>query len=351
MMKKLKFLTWIAVFLISVSFYTLPNIAISGTPNDAILDDIAVSPDPVQAGSNCNNALSAKLRSNGDDVIPPGAIKISFSYRDANASQAQMTPIGDLTVNYDPNADGPFAITRVWPDDFPSATNKSLNWQPPINIASFLITANAQFIDPSKIDSYPGNNLRPKTFSAVNTLCQTTVEPIDCAKHPAMCPKPCVLFPDLCKPQVINICKTHPNLCNPICIGPGCNKICPGCPPLPDPCPDCPIEFNKRDWVELLSIDTDKTMFIRVVNQAGETIATMKALQKPLTIGKQTFYQGVRFKPEQNAIYNVVAIPAKGSKKKVNMKSRIFMRNQRAFKGAVNIEKLNVKPSAMIIKK
>jgi len=120
-------------------------------------------PDLVQRG--VPNSIYARFRVNGimDYTIPSGDIEIKFYWRTAivgSTPPALSDPswhyIDKLPVTY-MSSDGPFAVTRVWPTDFPSVAVKSVTWTPPL-IGDYFHVA-ALLVYPASItDEHPDDN-------------------------------------------------------------------------------------------------------------------------------------------------------------------------------------------------
>ncbi len=124
------------------------------------------------------NSVYARFRINGiqDYTIPSGDIEIKFYYRGASIgdtppalSDATWTPLVDtLSVTYT-TSDGPFAITREWPTDFPSVTTKAVSWTPPVSGTYFHVAA--EVVYPSGIvDENPGDNVAISLYESQSGL-------------------------------------------------------------------------------------------------------------------------------------------------------------------------------------
>jgi len=133
------------------------------------------SPDIIQRG--VPNQLYARFRINGiqDHTIPSGDIQVKFYYREATVGIAPPSLddptwhyIGRLLVTYN-TSDGPFAITRVWPTDFPSVTDKAVTWLAPNSGDKFHIAA--ELVYPTGItDDNPGDNIAVSLYESQSGL-------------------------------------------------------------------------------------------------------------------------------------------------------------------------------------
>lgn len=147
----------------------------SATPADKKSPDLKIgadfggpaAPDIVRRG--IPNEIFARFLVNGmqDHTLPSGTAKIKFYWRHA-AGSTDIPPlitdptggwndIGEIPVTYIP-ADGPFTVTRVWPTNFPSVTNRSVSWTPPETGDYFHVAAEAVYTA-GIIDANPGDNV------------------------------------------------------------------------------------------------------------------------------------------------------------------------------------------------
>lgn len=135
----------------------------------------ATAPDMVKRG--VPNSIFAKFRINGtqDHTIPSGDIQVKFYYRSANIGDTPPTLdhpswqyIDRLLVTYI-TADGPFAVTRIWPTDFPSVTTRSIDWTPPETGDYFHVAA--ELVYPSGTDDVnPDDNVAVSLYESQSGL-------------------------------------------------------------------------------------------------------------------------------------------------------------------------------------
>lgn len=137
--------------------------------------DIDFPPNIIRRG--VANPIYTRFRINGveDYLVPSGSVDIQFHYRVATIGEEppdlddpSWSPIGTLTVTYDESTDGPFAITRVWPTDFPSVptTNKFVSWDAPEAGDYFHIRAEVVYTNGTE-DEQPGDNVAISLYESI----------------------------------------------------------------------------------------------------------------------------------------------------------------------------------------
>lgn len=142
-----------------------PDLKIGADFGDASVPNI------VQRG--VDNHLYARFYINGmqDHTIPSGDVQVKFYWRNASIGDTPpaltdpgWTYIDRLLVTYI-TADGPFAITRTWPTDFPSVTTKYVTWNAPASGSYFHIAA--EIVYPAGItDANPGDNVAVSLYES-----------------------------------------------------------------------------------------------------------------------------------------------------------------------------------------
>lgn len=125
------------------------------------------------------NSIYARFHINGmeDHTINSGDAKIKFYYRSASIGDippAFTDPIwnyiGELLVTF-VTSDGPFAITRIWPTDFPSVTNKSISWNAPVSGDYFHVAAEVVYSPLIGIeDDNPDDNVAVSLYESQSGL-------------------------------------------------------------------------------------------------------------------------------------------------------------------------------------
>jgi hypothetical protein len=133
------------------------------------------APDIIRRG--ISNPIYARFYINGiqDFTVPSGGAKIRLHYRNATLgetppalSDSSWKDIDTLSVTYTP-ADGPFAITKTWPTDFPSVTTKSVSWIPPTNVDYFHIRSEVAYLGGITDDNL-GDNVAISFYESLSGL-------------------------------------------------------------------------------------------------------------------------------------------------------------------------------------
>ncbi len=131
-------------------------------------------PDIIRRG--ISNPIYSRFYINGiqDFSVPSGGVELRLHYRDAllgdtppALSDPSWQAIGTLPATFIPS-DGPFAITRTWPDDFPSVTNKSVPWVAPSLGEYFHIRSEVAYLGGSVTDENPDNNVAVSFYESLS---------------------------------------------------------------------------------------------------------------------------------------------------------------------------------------
>ena len=123
------------------------------------------------------NKLYARFRVNGilDPLIPASSpVRIHFYYHQAAFIGENPPPAGDSSWNYINTlyADGMFTpdiylgLGTSWPDNYPAASNLSVNWTAPASGNYFHILAVTE-LPPGYTDDLPGNNTAISLYEAI----------------------------------------------------------------------------------------------------------------------------------------------------------------------------------------
>lgn len=314
------FLTPLTVGL--AAFFVTPHPVLGQNHDLVMLPPVSVTPDPLERG--CPNSLSTRFRINGtnDFMIASQQVKIRFHYSDGSAGPPAFpspawTLIGELNVTYYPS-DGPFAIGRIWPDDFASAAGAAFSWRPPSSPTSFHVRAEVAYLDPAIVDANPGDNSTVTLFSSVAGSCPL---PPGCmvwaSTNLIVCIAPGKLFdprilPCLRKPYPLKPCwplKPFP----PICKFVRCPPCLTGLTCPPDP-------------FELLFDNRANDLRIILVTQEGKEVARMETLRRPIRVGRQTFNQRLQFSPERGVSYYLKVLPGEKTRMDVGHKLQLHLR-------------------------
>lgn len=161
-----------------------PDITSSG-PADWKAPDLKIGADfgdtsvPNIVRRGATNHIYARFCINGmqDHTIPSGDIEIKFHYRSASLgdtppalSDPSWNYIDKLLATY-VTSDGPFAITRVWPTDFPSVTTKSVSWDAPLSGDYFHVAAEVVYSPLTGIvDENPDDNVAVSLYESQSGL-------------------------------------------------------------------------------------------------------------------------------------------------------------------------------------
>jgi hypothetical protein len=133
-------------------------------------------PDIIRRG--VPNSVYARFLINGiqDYTIPSRDVKINLYWRNASAAipppqlnDSSWNAIGELSATYT-TSDGPFAITRVWPTDFPSVTTKSLSWTPLVSGDYYHIAADVNYTSTTIVDENPDDNIAISLYESQSGL-------------------------------------------------------------------------------------------------------------------------------------------------------------------------------------
>jgi len=133
-------------------------------------------PDIIRRG--VPNSVYARFRINGiqDYTIPSGDVKIKLYWRNASIgttppdlSDSSWNSIGELSATYTAS-DGPFAITRIWPTDFPSVTTKSLSWTPLASGDYYHIAADVNYTSTTINDENTDDNVAISLYESQSGL-------------------------------------------------------------------------------------------------------------------------------------------------------------------------------------
>lgn len=147
------------------------DIKIGADFGDASVDDI------VKRG--ITNPVYPRFYVNGiqDYSVPSGSVEVRLHYRSAALgetppalSDSSWQPIGSKPVTFVP-ADGPFAITRTWPTDFPSVTSKSVEWPAPTDGEYFHVRSEVVYLGSSGAsDEHPEDNVAVSLYESLSGL-------------------------------------------------------------------------------------------------------------------------------------------------------------------------------------
>jgi Mg-chelatase subunit ChlD len=123
-----------------------------------------------------------------DATLPSGAVALNLFARPAalgdpvpdlgDPSWTRLVPPDSFTATYDALGDGPFAITRTWPDDFASAmapgepSRRSVTWTPPTTGDLFQVAVHASYRPGSGVagDENPDDNLAVSLYDSASGL-------------------------------------------------------------------------------------------------------------------------------------------------------------------------------------
>ncbi len=261
-----------------------------------MLSPIVADPNPLDRG--CTNSLAASFRINGvnDHELDSGQVKIQFHWSDGSLTStpsfpsAQWNSIGEMSATYN-TSDGSFAVSRTWPDDFPSAAGTTRSWTPPSTPTSFYVRAEVSYVDSAIADFRPADNSTVTRFDSVAGVCSGPPGcvglagkrflfcgfedliriPVECLKDPLKPCKPFVPFPPLC------------------------GRV---------PCPPCLTGLScPGPWFELFFDNRMSDLRITLVDQKGVEVANMESLKRPRRFGRRTFNQRLRFQAEKGVRY------------------------------------------------
>lgn len=305
-----------------VGFFLTPSPALGQDHDLVMLPPVSASPDPLERG--CPNSLSARFRINGVDdyLINSGQVKIRFDWSGGSAPSppafpsAAWTLIGELTVTYSAS-DGPFAIARIWPDDFPSAAGIALSWTPPSTPTSFHVRAEVQYVDPAIVDGNAGDNGTVTRFGSVAGSCPPSRAPL------------CVGFARsslvICTIADFIDFRILPCVLNPL-------RPCPPFDPLPPmchlvDCPPCLVGLTcPPEQFELLFDNRANDLQIILVSQDGKEVARMETLRRRIRVGRQRFNQRLQFQPEAGVSYHLRVLPGKKTRMDAGHKLQLHLR-------------------------
>lgn len=257
----------------------------------------------------CGNALSASLVVNGikDIELPSGSVEIRFSYEESEDSWA---PIGELTVTFDPAADGPFALGRSWPAEFPSAGDAAVQWRAPAGLSdSVNLRAEAVYTAAGIADEIPEDNVMTATFETEPATCSDGGGGDPCFFQATIGKPICIYRPDFIDPERLKIeverikCLADPDCRPPIpfCRVVGCTPCLSGlsCPP------GRPFDVLIEEPREFLEVN--------LLGRGGERIARARALDEPVTRGDRTFSQVLSFKAQKGVQYQLDIRPGEAA--------------------------------------
>lgn len=265
--------------------------------HDLVMFTLDASPKPLERG--CSASLQASFLINGhrDDELGPGATAIEFYWAPGSApvptSPSGWTPIGTLSVGWNPGTDGDFGIGREWPTHFPSASPTTVSWNVPSSGNTFHLRAVAVYTG-SESDDVPHNNEAVvANVPATDGNCGTPgcfmvggvfvcLAPVDEGIY--RIPKeviPCLLDPDRCGPRLppLPLCRVID--CNPCLLG-------LSCPPEP--------------WNILIRWPEEVARFELLAN--GDPIARSERVRRPVP-NRERIYQVLRFEPEKGVEYSL----------------------------------------------
>jgi hypothetical protein len=257
-------------------------------------------------------------------MIASEQVKIRFHYSDGSAGPPAFpspawTLIGELTVTYYPS-DGPFAIGRIWPDDFASAAGAAFSWRPPSSPTSFHVRAEVAYLDPAIVDANPGDNSTVSFFNSVPGTCR--VVPPHCTRVAGRNLYVCFDPRDLIDPRIVRC------LWDPL-------KPCPPLEPFPPicklvPCPPCLTGLTcPPDPFELLFDSRANDFRIILVTQEGREIARMERLRRPIRVGRQIFNQKLQFTPERGVSYYLKVLPGDKTRMDAGHELQLHLRGGR----------------------
>lgn len=151
-----------------------PDIKIGANFGDTSIPDI------VRRG--ISNSIYSRFYINGiqDFMVPSGNVELRFHYRNATLGEtppalddASWQSISTLPATFIPS-DGPFAITRAWPNDFPSVTTKSIPWDVLPDSPTggyFHIRSEVAYLDSSGVaDENPDDNVAISFYESLSGL-------------------------------------------------------------------------------------------------------------------------------------------------------------------------------------
>jgi len=270
--------------------------------------DVSVDPDPLN--KSCSNDLTPKVNILGeeDHTVSSGDAEVTWAWVNANnwSSTSEVdsdawNQFGTWAITYD-KSNGPFAIGRTWPDDFPSMQGRAYSWTPQTRLpGAIYLKAEVNYRNGVDItDDEPSNNRayqriqteasdckngggRCEVFSKVGlTLCG---DDQGLVVSPGL--KDCLRDRELCKPNPIPTCKIAPD--------------CPGC--LKGlTCPDSEFDI----WA---TVDPELGK-IEVIGRDGEVVGRGRRLSDAVEVDGQTFRQILKFEAERGVDYKVRVVPS-----------------------------------------
>lgn len=317
------FLTPLAVGL--AVFFVTPHPVLGQNHDLVMLPPVSATPDPLERG--CPNSLSARFRINGtnDFVIPSHQVKIRFDYSDGGAASPPAFPspawtsIGELTVTYTPT-DGPFAIGRIWPDDFASAAGAAFSWRPPSSPTSFHVRAEVAYLDPAVVDANRGDNSTVSFFNSVPGTCPVVHS--RCTGWAGRNLYVCFELADFIDLRIVQCLLDPSKPCWPLePFPPICNLV---------RCPPCLTGLTcPRDPFELLFDSRANDLRIILVTQEGKEVARMERLRRPIRVGRQTFNQRLQFTPERGVSYYLKVLPGEKTRMDAGHDLKLHLRGGR----------------------
>ena len=272
------------------------------------------TPNPLQ----CPSRINAQLLILGekDHEIECGDVKIDVEFQmDGGA----WNPVGDIAVCRQ-ESDTPFLRFKVWPNDFDSNPNNSVEFRP-TRTATYRFRATSSY----SRDQDSSNNARTSSSYSAGQICvpqgcwltssglvicplpdplKEIKEAFDdrirqvCKKYPKLCPRP---------PFEVDPCERYPRLC-PV-FGGGSDPFCGNFPEL------CP-------WfgvVEVLFDDRVNGLKLAISTKSGKLVAKMQKLRRPIKDGKGVYTQRLRFLKSKDETYYLTFWPGNRTKFNKNL--------------------------------
>lgn len=296
----------IFIFFISIVilFITNPVFAID---HDLRVSGILASPNPLE----CPSEILAQLLVKGteDDSIENGDVKITVS---SQLNGGSWQNVGNILVTRN-ELDIPFRKDAVWPNDFDSQPNNSIQFRPTMQ-GTYRFKAQLKY----SLDQNSSNDVRESSAYAVNAVCW--VPPIS----------PCTLGWDIgsrigkiyCpgRQPPPDVCKKYPQLCpfNDICKK--YPKLCPWpdiCEKIPELCPTHSTPFCQLHpelcpyigKIEVLFNDQFQSLGLSILDESNRVVSSVEKLKKPIRDGKRVYTKRMIFFKEADQRYNFRVLP------------------------------------------
>lgn len=294
------------LWLVSVFFLLMAN-PIYAYEHDLRVSGILASPNPLE----CPSEISTQLLVKGtdDDTIENGDVQIAIS---SQLNGGSWQNVGEILVTRN-ELDIPFRKDAVWPNDFTSQPNNSIQFRPMMQ-GTYRFKGQVKY----SLDQNSSNDFRESSSYSVNSVCwvpptipctlgwdmRSRIGKIYC---PGRQPPPdlCKKYPQLC--PFNDICKRFPKLCPSYDI---CEKIPELCPTLSTPfCQLHPELCPYIGDIEVLFNDQFQSLGLSMLDENNRVVSSVEKLKKPIRDGNRLYTKRMTFFKEAAHRYNFRVLP------------------------------------------